>query len=100
MVLITKDSQDNFLKCRQLCICVNKDADQFHDNREADQCLCFHYMDSIIPLLPKPLPIFCDCIARFMSDLVGNPEDRFSRYEAPIMVYREAHQIVSHLKFH
>ena len=26
----------------------------------------------------KPLAIFCDCTARFVSDLVGNPEDRFS----------------------
>ena len=34
-------------------ICENKDADQLHGNREADQRLCFRYMDSIIPLLPK-----------------------------------------------
>ena len=26
----------------------------------------------------KPLAIFCGCIARFVSDLVGNPEDRVS----------------------
>ena len=30
----------------------NKDADQLHGNREADQRLCFLYMDSTIPLLP------------------------------------------------
>ena len=35
------------------CICENKDADQFHGNREADQCLCFRYIASTIPLLPK-----------------------------------------------
>ena len=35
------------------CICENKDADQFHGNREADQRLCFRYMDSTIPLLPN-----------------------------------------------
>ena len=35
------------------CICENKDADQLRDNREADQRLCFRYMDSTIPLLPK-----------------------------------------------
>ena len=35
------------------CICVNKDADQLHGNCEADQRLCFHYIDSTIPLLPK-----------------------------------------------
>ena len=35
------------------CICENKDTDQVSGNREADQRLCFHYMDSTIPLLPK-----------------------------------------------
>ena len=35
------------------CICENKDADQLYGNRTADQCLCFHYTDSTIPLLPK-----------------------------------------------
>ena len=34
-------------------ICENKDADQLRGNREADQCLCFRYTDSTIPLLPK-----------------------------------------------
>ena len=35
------------------CICENKDADQLRGNREADQRLCFHYIDSTIPPLPK-----------------------------------------------
>ena len=35
------------------CICKNKDADQLRGNREADQRLCFRYMDSTIPFLPK-----------------------------------------------
>ena len=35
------------------CICENKDADQLRGNREADQRLCFRYLDSAIPLLPK-----------------------------------------------
>ena len=39
------------------CICENKDADQLRGyregNRKADQRLCFRYMDSTIPLLPK-----------------------------------------------
>ena len=34
------------------CICENKDADQLRGNREADQRLCFRYIDSAIPLLP------------------------------------------------
>ena len=36
-----------------VCICENKDADQLRGNREADQRLCFHYIDSTIPLLSK-----------------------------------------------
>ena len=35
------------------CICENKDADQLRGNREADQCLCFRFSDSAIPLVPK-----------------------------------------------
>ena len=35
------------------CICENKDADQLRGNREANQRLCFRYIDSTIPLLPK-----------------------------------------------
>ena len=36
------------------CICENKDADQLRGNRrEADQRLCFRYIDSTIPLLPN-----------------------------------------------
>ena len=69
------------------CICENKDADQLRGNREADQRLYFRYTDSTIPLLPKfrnfkPLAIFYGCTARFVWDLVGNPEDRFSHNEA------------------
>ena len=30
------------------------------------------------------LAIFCGCTARFVSDLVGNPDDRFSHNEAHI----------------
>ena len=45
-----------------------KDADQLRGNSEADQGLCFRYTDSTIP--------------RFVSDLVGNPEDQFSQNEA------------------
>ena len=35
------------------CICENKDADQLRGDPEADQRLCFHYTESIVPLLPK-----------------------------------------------
>ena len=82
------------------CICENKDAGQLCGNREADQRLCFRYIDYTIPLLPKykilrfeppsltELPDLCriwDCTARFVSDLVGNPDDRFSHNEAHIV---------------
>ena len=65
------------------CICENKDADQLRGHREADQHLCFRYRDSTTPLLPesenlKSLASISNCAARFVSDLVGNPEDRFS----------------------
>ena len=35
------------------CICKNKGAGQLRGNREADQRLCFCYMDRTIPLLRK-----------------------------------------------
>ena len=63
------------------CICENKDADQLHGdqlrgNREADQRLCFRYIDSMILLLSKSeilrLAIFCSCTAWFVSDHVRN----------------------------
>ena len=66
------------------CICENKDADQLRGDREADQRLCFRYSDSTIQNF-KPLAILDDCAARFVSDLVGNPEDRFSQNEAHII---------------
>ena len=64
------------------CICENKRADQLCGNRTTDQHLYFHYTDSTISLLMKPLAIFCGCTARFLSDMVGTPEDRFSHNEA------------------
>ena len=76
------------------CICENKDTDKLRGNREADQRLCFRYSDSTTPLLLirnfKPLAIFCRSTAWFVSDLVGNPEDRFSHNEAQFMRYPAA----------
>ena len=56
-----------------ICICENKDADQLRGNREADQRLCFRYLDSKIPLLPKSKIsslISSGCTTWFVSDLV------------------------------
>ena len=36
-----------------VCMCEYKDADQLRGNREADQHLCFQYIDSTIPLFSK-----------------------------------------------
>ena len=41
------------MRKQTLCICENKDADQLRGNREADQRLCFRYIDSTIRLLSK-----------------------------------------------
>ena len=86
------------LRKAAFCICENKDADQLHGNREADQRqlrgnreadqrLCFCYTDSTISLLRKYeisslQPSSVDA-AWFVWGLVGNPEDRFcqSSYE-------------------
>ena len=51
------------------------------------QRICVRHIDNTIPPLSKSelfkhLAIFCGFAARFVSDLVGNPEDRFSHNEA------------------
>ena len=88
------------------CMCENKDADQLRGNQlcgncEADQRLCFRYTDTTIPLLSKfkPLAILCGCTARFVSDLVGNPEDRFCHNEAQIIGFIKAPLEICHI-FH
>ena len=73
------------------CICEYKGKeDQLHGNCTADQHLRFCYIDSTISLLPKSeissLEPLSGCTARFVLDLVGNQEDRFSHDEAQILV--------------
>ena len=55
-----------------ICIGENKGADQLRGNREADQRLCFRYLDSTVLLLLKLLALFCDGTGWFVSDLFGN----------------------------
>ena len=43
-------------------------------------------IDSQILLIPEPLAIFCSCTARLVSDLVGNPDDRFSHNDEAYLV--------------
>ena len=69
------------------CKCENKDADQLRSNT-AHVISAFVFAIRTVPSLfylnPKfqALAIFCGCTARFVSDLVGNPEDRVSQNEA------------------
>ena len=54
----------------------NKDADHLHGNCEANQCFCFCYNYSTIPLLPKSeissLKPSSAVVQPSLSDLVGN----------------------------
>ena len=58
----------------------NKGADQLGGNRAADQHLCFSYIEqSLYFLNPKASNhLLWLYNPSFMSDLVGNPEDRLS----------------------
>ena len=73
-----------------ICICENKDADQLRGNREADQRLCFRYIDSkSLYFLNTKFQASSHLLwlySRFVSDLVGNPEDLFSQNEAKLYV--------------
>ena len=54
------------------CICENKNADQLRGNREADQRLCFRYIDSTIPLLPiYEISRFCPSCVVVQAGLCG-----------------------------
>ena len=66
------------------CKCENKGANQLSCNCAADQCLCL--VQSLHFLNPKfkASKFYCGCAERFVSDLVGNPEDRFSHFRAHI----------------
>ena len=60
------------------CICENKDADQLRGNSEADQRLCFRYIDSTIPLLPK-----FEISSLWPSSLAVQPDLCRTRSETP-----------------
>ena len=67
------------------CIFEIKGADQLCGNRTADQRLCFHYMASTTPLLKSLSHLLRLHSPGFVSDLVVNPEDRFSRDAAHLI---------------
>ena len=63
--------------------CENKCADQLHGNPTADQHFVFSlhrsYNSSTFKIRNfKPLTSFFGCTARFVSDLLWNPEEKFS----------------------
>ena len=55
LIISTENKISNEPRLRKpaFCICENKDADQLQGNREANQRLCFRYIDSTILLLSK-----------------------------------------------
>ena len=65
------------MRKQTFCICKNKDADQLRGNREADQRLCFRYIDSTISILSKSKisSLYPSSVAvqpSLLLDLVGN----------------------------
>ena len=96
-VMLTQYNLSRVVRKPAFSICENKDANQLRGDREADQRLCFRYMDSTIFLLPKSKfqtsshLLWCGCTARFVWDLVGNPEDRFSHTEAHLRINHDFH---------
>ena len=83
------------MRRQTICICETKDADQLRGNCEADQRLCFRYMDSTIPLLSiskisSLLPSSVTVQARLcqsLTDLVGHQNCWFSHAKAQ-MIHR------------
>ena len=75
------------------CLCENKGADQLRGSFAVTVKLISAFVfatrivnissSSYIPNF-KLLACFCDCTGQFVSDLVGNPEDRFSRVAAQL----------------
>ena len=51
--ILINENLSRIMRKQTFYICENRDTDQLHSNREADQHLYFHYIDSTIPLLPK-----------------------------------------------
>ena len=66
------------------CTWESKGTYQLPGHEIADQRIYFRYIGSTIPLPPKfeissLSAIFIGCTAWFVTELVRNPEDRFSR---------------------
>ena len=81
------------------CIYENKDADQLHLNRAADQRLCFRDIDCTIPLLPKS-----EITSLYPSSVVVQPV--FSRHSSyhpnmtQLLLKRMSIITHPHIKYH
>ena len=64
------------------CISENKGADQLCGKQAADQRFCFRCTDSTIP---HPKFQASSNLLWLVPDLVGSPEDRFSREAAHLV---------------
>ena len=64
--------------------CINKNKGAYQLYSTAQLIRAFVFSTEIVFCIPnfKPLAIFCSCTAWFVSDLVRNPKDRFSRDKA------------------
>ena len=70
-----------------LAICEQQSCRSACASAQSDQHLCcslprYCNRSSFYMRNLKPPPSFCSCAGRFVSYLVGNPEDRFSHDEA------------------
>ena len=80
-----------FMRKLAFCLCKNKGADQLRGHREADQRLGFgtrivqslYFLNQKFQASSHLLLLY----SPVLSDLVGNPEDRFSHNEALIFFF-------------
>ena len=79
------------MRKQTVCICENKDADQLRGNREADQRLCFRYMDSTLPLLPKSEISSTDSV-------IVQPDLFQTRSETTLLVFPRGGSYIFYLK--
>ena len=65
-----------------ICVCKNKDPDQLHGNRKADQRLCFRYIDIAIPLLSKS-----EISSLYPSSVAAQPGLCWTRSETKMLIF-------------
>ena len=73
------------------CTCENKNADQLCGDRTADQRLCFRYLDSTNPVLPKS-----EISSLYPSSMVVQPGLCRTRSETPMTGFLKTRLINSY----